>query len=251
MNPLASLLQAELLKLRRSWALLLVLVFPIIPTLVVGIVLAFSKEVSSDSLFPVWCKTLYYAWTFAFLPGLVALNGAQTWDLEAEYGTWKHLMALPLPRWQHFAMKVAGLLVLALLAHLVFGLLVLGGAWLVRLLAPPAHMGALHPGLLLNLVGSALLATLPLVALHGWVGSRWNGLAVACGLAVVVLVGTPLLGQLAPAYTAWSPWALTLNAVQRAAGQATPGLLLRGLAVTGLLLALGLLDFRRREGASA
>jgi ABC-2 type transport system permease protein len=176
-------LAVEAIKLRRSLALLLVLVAP---TLVV--VFTFFFMLRGKDPLP-WSMSLQMSaaiWAFFMLPmGVTALTALVA---HTEHGprAWDMLRALPVPRWHHYAAKAVGVLALvalmmALLALLTFAAVALA-AWIKPAVAPA---DAPDIAAYLVLLGRIFLASWLLVAVQLWIALRFASFvpALATGIA--------------------------------------------------------------------
>jgi hypothetical protein len=213
MGTFFRLTAAELLKLRRSMALRMVWLLPLLFLALEFLVFeqsalsrrALSPEFSTnyDTLQLQLAATL---WGGTFHPLLIAVLPALLFRPEHRFKVWRHLHSMPVPRRGIFLAKA---LVLALLCA---GSLALVGAllWAERrliagfnpLLAFPFH------GLdMVKVLGWLWLGSLPLLALYLWVSDRINSLAVPVvfGLLGMILV-ISLSGADVP-----QPWKRDLN----------------------------------------
>jgi hypothetical protein len=250
MSALAALFQGERIKWRRSWATVAALLPPLCQLGFLLLIFWFS-EVDADKVgpgFQVWYEVNHAAWNLIVMPITVALVALLSWDQEEEAGAWKHLLLQPVPRRAHYLAKLLSHTALLLLAQVVFtGGLILSGLLLKRH-ATYLSMGPQRLDLALRLGLFSFLATLPLVGLHTWLSTRLRGISLALGttlagslLTVLLLMKTPL--------ARWLPWSLAalgvhfgLNGIR---GFGT--FLIGALVLTALLMALGTLDFSRRE----
>ena len=132
MKVLIRILDAERLKLRRTLALWMAFVAPL--SVVFYIVVAFlvgGEEAPPPSHENVWdefSQVVSIFWALLMLPLFVTLQTALLGGLEHRNAQWKHLCALPIPRWAIVLAKqilAAGLMALshaALVAFAVAGL---------------------------------------------------------------------------------------------------------------------------------
>jgi hypothetical protein len=249
MSALAALFQGERIKWRRSWATVAALLAPLCQVAFLGLIFWFS-EIQADQLgpgFQVWYQINHAAWNLIFMPITVALVALLSWDQEEEAGAWKHLLIQPLPRHQHYLAKLLSHTTLLLLAQAAFTVALLLAGLLLRRHATYLTMGPPRFDLALRLALASFLAALPLVALHTWLSMRIRGVGVALGTALIGSLLTVLLQTLP--WMRLSPWSLASQGVGLGAfGLKSSGMILVGAtAWTALLVALGTLDFSRRE----
>lgn len=249
-GPTALLFRAERIKLRRSWSLLAATLTPLSLAAILLQIFWFSEDRVRPlgAGFQAWYQVTYAAWDLFFLPILIALVGVLSWEAEAEAGSWKHLLLQPVPRWRHFVAKLMGNLSLALLAQLLFALMLLLGGGILRAEVPTLAMGAARPGLLLGLAGASTVATLPLVGLHTWLPMRFPGMGVSLSVA---MLGSWLAFRFAGRFAValllpWGPASRVVDVLVKGEGPVwAPAL--AALACAAVLMVLGGRDFVRRE----
>ncbi len=224
MGTFSRQMAAEGLKLRRSPALWLAGLLPILFLAVEF--LAFERpSLSLRTLTPklqatldtLQLKLVVGLWAGFLHPLLLALLPALLFRPEHRFKTWRHLHAMPTPRRGIFLAKAAWTLLLTAASLVLIGLLLwverraLGG--LNPLLALPFH------GLqMARLLGWLWLGSLPVLAIYLWVSDRINSLAVPVVLGLVGLLLTiALTGQELP--QPWRrdliPWVLPYAAAER------------------------------------
>ena len=217
-------LRAEALKLRRSPALRVLWLVPLLFLLVEFLV--FERPLlgmqvltpeSRNTLGILQPKLVVALWGGFFHPLVLALLPALVFRPEHRSKTWRHLHAQPAPRRGIFMAKavLVLLLVAALLAAL--GLMLFAErkllGWVNPLLAQP------YAGLTMTKLYAWLwLASLPLLALYLWVADRINSLAVPVVFGLVGLIlSITLTGEELP--QAWRrdliPWVLPYAATER------------------------------------
>ena len=224
MRPFSRLMTAEGLKLRRSPALRLVWLLPLLYLLVEGLVierpflglrvLAPKLQATFDLL---QVKMVVALWGGFFHPLMLALLPALLFRPEHRFKTWRHLHAMPLSRRGIFMAKGVYALLLSAAMLVLIGLLLwverraLG--WLNPLLAFPFHGFEMAKAL-----GWLWLGSLPVLALYLWVSDRINSLAVPVVFGLVGLLLTiSLTGQELP--QPWRrdliPWVLPYAAAEQ------------------------------------
>ena len=219
------LMLAEGLKLRRSAALRLVWLLPLLFLLVEGLLFerpflgmhALTPKAHA-SLDTIQIKSVAALWGGVFHPVMLALLPALIFRPEHRFQTWRHLHTLPSPRRGIFLAKAVYTLLLSAALLMLLGLLlwaerkVLG--WFNPALALPFH------GLqVAKVLGWLWLGSLPLLAVYLWISDRINSLAVPVVFGLVgFLLTVALTGQelAQPWRRDLIPWILPYAAAERA-----------------------------------
>jgi hypothetical protein len=248
MKPLAACFRAELVKWRKSWVLVTIVLAPLCQSGFLLIILWFSGDVVRRFRpgFEFWVELNYLAWNLVFMPIVAALVCGLSWDLEWEAKAWNLLLIQPVPRRTHYLVKLLSHLSLLGLAQLLLALLLIPEGLLLR-----AHlqwiMGDVAAGTLCRFAGFALLASIPLAAFQTWISKRFTGLGVALGSA---LGGTWLCARFAgkTAFLQLAPWGMTCQVIaffdrwhRHIPWEYVPGSLL----CAAIVMALGTLGFSR------
>ncbi len=256
--------RVEVLKLRRTlalWASLLV------PLAVIAMTTAMNLSRAPGSRFDpdqpngwdsLMLDLVLFLWCLVGLPPFVSLEAALLAGLEHRESTWKHLFALPIPRWTIYAPKLAVGFALVCVSSLVLA----AGTGLegMVLLAIRPDLGLTSPipwGLILLRSFSFVPAVLLMLAVQTWVATRWRSFTVAMGLGVgSTVVGIMLLGSLkniastpqAPVLASIFPWSLPYVVIAR---QSTTNLrelaVIAGVLGGAIIAALGGWEIVRRD----
>lgn len=241
-------LSAEGLKLRRTLTIAMVFIAPLFPVLlhVLIALTAGDRRPPEGYSWESTRRSTQFLWLFLMLPLYVSLQTALLGQLEHAPGTWKHLFALPVPRWSVYAAKF-----LVAVALLGASSLVLA----VGMIAVGAGLRAIDPGFGFHgplpwsdTLGDALitfLASWLIVALHGWVALRWQSVIVALGCGIVATVAGALISQ----SERWSrvyPWSFPVAAVGLNGPPSTSVVVVGVLGGIGVAL-VALWDLSRRD----
>ncbi|HKV10812.1 MAG TPA: ABC transporter permease [Thermoanaerobaculia bacterium] len=252
MQSLLRALQAELLKLRRTLALRLTVVAPLV---IAGLCfLVFYKSITGGHKIggglPPWTalsQQVLLLWALLMMPLFIALETALLAGLEHQEKNWKLLYTQPVPRWTIYAAKqLTGMGLIAISVLVLFVLILLVG-WSLNLLIPGTGFAEPAPWRqLLRYCGAIYLAAGILLSLHTWVALRWHSFVVAMAVGIAGTVAASLV-----MYSEWRlyyPWtAPFLIANNFASGKLLGNAILFG-AVGGLVIALlGAWDLGRRE----
>jgi ABC-2 type transport system permease protein len=237
-------LSVEFAKLRRSLALVLVVVAPALIA-----VFLFANALRATHRFP-WDMMLQSSaaiWAFFMLPMSVTALTALVAHTEHGPRAWDTLRALPVPRWHLYAAKAVGVLVLVILMSAVLAVLspiaIATAGWLKPVAAPT---GAIDVVGYLALLGRIFLSAWLLVAVQLWIALRYASfvpaLAVGIGGTFFAVVATSAKFGVA------MPWQIPINQL---AGDPDRALLALAIGTLGGLVLLGamLWHLSRREVA--
>jgi hypothetical protein len=204
-------LQAERLKLKRTLALWLA---PLAPLVIVALQLAIVLERQAyyrkQDISQAWTEyggQTVFLWTIFMLPLFVTLETALLSNLEHGNGQWKHLFALPVPRGAIYAAKQIWAMALIALSTASLYLYIVVSGLALRLLAPGLGFEAGIPWLdFLRYTGLAYLASWLIIAIHTWVGLRWRSFVVASATGITAVVIAVVLFQ--SDWNQWYPWTM-------------------------------------------
>lgn len=233
---------AEGLKLRRTLALKLALLMPLlIVVLQSAFVLRAPPARIKAGIWRVYEQGVA-AWAIFLLPLLASLLAVLIQGIEHRENNWKLVYALPTRRWTVHLAKVAVTQMLVAISSMSFVASLILGAVAMHALYPRLPYGTLNLMPLLERVAAVYVCAGALIAIHVWVSARWNSSTVPLGLGVGgVLVSIVAAND--PLMRFW-PWMFPMNSTldERRAVSLVLGVTL-GLAVT----AAGAWDSYRRE----
>jgi hypothetical protein len=250
MKSLLRALSAEILKTKRTLAFWMTLVTPAVVCILQLLLLLRFTGQYGDEMGDAWIassQNTYALWVILALPLFITLETSLLAQSEHGEKHWKHLFALPIPRWAIYAAKwLAGLLLL-LLAQVFLGALILVTGYLARWLKPELGFGALAPvGTIAQTLGRVYLIALLMHSIHTWISLHFRSFTVAVGVGMAAAVSNIILisSEEGPRYF---PWALTVNALPQMETAWLGNALAVGIA-GGLLLAfLGGWEVTRRD----
>lgn len=249
-------LATEVMKIRRTLALWMVVIAPFVVVLLNFLVAYVGSAQVARRQPDVWAMTTRQTvglWTVMMMPLFLTLETSLLAGVEHGERNWKSLLALPPPRWMFYVSKLVVAIGLLWTAHLVLvgGTLVSGAilsAWrpVLKIQALPLD-GLLSP--MLRVSATALCAT----AIQHWVSLRWQSFTGAMGFGMCAMV-TGFMAVNSPDYGPWFPWSMSMYAIRAgstaaAAAAADPSsrVLLVGIAGAIVAAVAGAIEFSRRE----
>ena len=199
MRNFIAILLSQVYRLRRSLALWLALWIPL-----VNVSLQFVNYwqrgqalLPANQIAGMWfAQNVFIVWGVMMLPLYVGMTGVLLAGLEHQNGGWKHLHALPVPRWMHYLSLMLVHLVLVVLA----GLATLALLWLaitiLSVLRPDLgfELGADYGRMALFLARMTAAALL-MVVVQGWISIRWASFTLPMGVSVGALFLSFLLSN--------------------------------------------------------
>ncbi len=251
MTHLLRALSAEVLKTRRTLALWMAVLTPVIVCFVQAMILLRWKGPFGGAKVDAWHLFLAYIlelWTGVALPLFITLETALLAHTEHGEKQWKHLFALPVPRWAYYAAKWLVTALLVLLGEIVLaGGTVLAG-YAVRWLKPALDLGPVAPvGLLVRTLLLVYLISLLILSIHTWVALRFRSFTVSVGVGMAAAVVNIMVFKSEDAMR-YYPWALPLNALPELAALANIPYALAVGMLGGLVVAVaGTWETGRRD----
>lgn len=244
-------LWAEQLKMKRTLALLLA---PLIPLVIVSLQLAivwqrqdaFVGQKGWDAWDYHMNQTLLM-WLLLMFPLFITLETALLANLEHGNQQWKYLFSLPVPRAAiYLAKEVSGLAIVGLSLVAIFVEIIVSGI-AMRYVMPGAGFEAAIPWQpFLRQVALAYVVSWLLISIHTWVATRWSNFVFPIAVGVVAMIIAVVAIQ--SDYGGWYPWTMpvmVLGVIKD--GQMPMSQLLAG-SVGGLVVALlGCWDVTRRD----
>jgi len=234
MTRLLRAVGAEMLKTRRTLAVWMTVLTPmVVCSIQLVILLRWGKPVGTEKL-DAWKTSISQCnllWVLLVLPLFITLETALLAHAEHAEKQWKHLFALPVPRWAFYAAKWlvgAGLVLLGQI-FLVIGEIAIG--YLAGWLEPALGFGPFPPfWWTVRILSLAYLISLIVLSIHTWVALRFHSFTVAVGVGMAAAVANAMVNSSEDALhffpwllpgnalhhaeaIAWLPWALTVGIV--------------------------------------
>jgi lantibiotic transport system permease protein len=215
MSYLVRALRAEVLKLRRTPSLLIVLAGPlvinIIFLLIVGAQASRTTDVVRSNPWGSLIGSVDSLWIMFMYPLVIVTVTALWANFEHHEQLWQHLFALPVPRVAIYAAKWVLSMLLVAVSTLLLGVFNVLAGLLLRVALPRLGFGAPAPvGMIFGHLGVIFLAAVLMVTIHTWVSLRWQNLFVALGAGVAALVAN-LFISFSPTWSRFFPWSLPLR----------------------------------------
>lgn len=244
--------RAEVLKLKGTFGLWLVLLMPlavaVLITLTSGHPAPHAKTPSDVISSKVWLGLghhMFFLWTVLMAPLFVTLQAAWLAGIEDNNQQWKYLLALPVPRSTHYLVKLTTMAAMLFCAYLLLLALISPAGWILMIVAPKAGFAGLPPlGMLLEPAACSFAASLMLVAVQSWIALRWHSVSVAMSLGVVATIAGFLLVN--SRYGKFFPWSMPAQPFLKHGNDMM--IAVWSGVIGGLVVgALGLYDFLRRD----
>ena len=248
-------LSAEVLKIKRTIALKLVVLAPVavvLLTLFMASQAPYSTLRSSNGVVA-WralSRVNFQFWALLMLPLYVTLQTAVIAGLDHADNQWKALFARPVPRWTIYVAKLMLVMTLAVLSAsiLVAGVLIEGKLlnWYDSKLgfaaAAPVAAIARQAAQMMGL--SFLFLTI-----QHWLSLRWRSFSVSIGFGSAAIVTSFAMLLAAGQYGAWPryfPWSLPMLVLEREPHNVLPALWIGGV-IAVLASSAGCIDFCKGE----
>jgi len=248
------IIQAELLKTRRTLALALAFVAPLV---IVSFVVGFYYMEHEEYFRPgagqnPWNQLLQMIlvyWNLLMMPMFAVRETALIAQLEHGPKNWKLLYTQPVPRRSIYIAKLLVCLGWIAISNIVLLGATLAAGRLLQAISPTFGLDAPFPWRhALWLIGLSYLAGWFMIAFHLWVASRWPSFVVAMGTGVVAAIFTVFVfGEEVANYIPWTiPGAIVSESMEP---EAVGGAVAICLAGAVLAILLGGWDVLRRAGA--
>jgi hypothetical protein len=210
MTAMIRALRAETLKMKRTLALWLAIIAPLGMVGLQFLVVYQRAEYYLRQFEDAWVRfgqEMFVFFSFLIVPLFVTLQTALLSGLEHRSDQWKHLYALPQPRWTVYAAKqLMGMALIALSMAGLVGFSVLAGLAL-RVLMPDVGFDAAIPwDLFLKYGVMVYLASWLIISLHTWVAMRWRSFVVAMAVGILMTVSGMVV--ISSEWATFYPWAL-------------------------------------------
>lgn len=182
----------EYRKLRRSLALLIVTVVPLLIAIFTFFNLLRDRH---PRPWDMWMLSESAVWAFFMLPMSVIALTALVAQIEHAPRTWDHLRALPVARWRLYAAKAAMVMALMALMSIAVFLTGVAAVWLAAQVRPAlSPTGSFDLWRYVGVLTRMYLSSMLLIAVQLWLALRYASfvpaLAVGIGGTFFAVVGT-------------------------------------------------------------
>lgn len=179
-------LHAELLKLKRTLAIRMVFVAPLLVATLNFFILWERRNVSPD--FKMWglvFEVSMSTWAIFMMPLLITLETALLNGIDHGEKNWKHIFALPIPRYAVYAAKlIIAQMLMAISTLFLTVISILVGLIMMRLRPEMANAGAPPYGWMFKHAAMIWLAAWLIIAIHTWISIRWSGFTLSLGAGI-------------------------------------------------------------------
>ena len=255
---LLRVLHAEMLKLKRTIALKMVVIAPaavVLLTFWMAVVAPFST-INRNGVSGQWTaleRGNLRFWGFLMMPLYIALQTALLAGIDHADNQWKSLCARPVPRWTFYLAKLIVALGMNVSSALILSLgVVLSGVILPHVQPELVFRRPIPVGAILEDTGMVMALAIAALVIQHWVSLRWRSFSVAVGVGIVATISgifATAAGQQAGGMPVWPhyfPWALPML-VQAPRHPNLGSVLLISAAASIVIVAVGCAEFARRE----
>jgi hypothetical protein len=239
------LVAVELLKIRRSLALLMMFAIPMVVLLLHFAMLVKRHHVAQIDA-GIWFMYWYGVngmWTYFMMPLYIALITGLLNGHEHKNQTWRLMLTLPVSQLQLFVVKgilawlfvVASTLVLMAATALTVGGLGLAGA----------SMDGAFQVELLTMLGKVALTCLPVLVIQHAISWRFQNLVLPLAVGVIATMGVQQIGS--STYWVWYPWSYPVMAMLGSDVAKQQHAMMLAAVVGGALLAVSAVLLGRRD----
>lgn len=246
MKTLLRLIASEILKLKRTLALWMVIVAPaIVVALQSALWLNQSDGIGTDyDLWLMYSSGILSMWGIFMFPLFCALVVALVYHYEHATSGWQKMYTLPVAKWSVIGAKQsAALLLLFASGCILFAVTILGGL-IVDALHPNIEMPSYIPyAEMLRRWSLVFVSSLMVFAIQNWISLRWTTLSVPIGAGI----GGTFVAIFATSwkYGHFYPWLMPIHALHRTDGKELAGLWIGSLGGIVLLLIMNAVESHR------
>jgi lantibiotic transport system permease protein len=202
-------LSTEFFKLRRTLAFWCVLIAPTLLTVLAYSVILKNGPAAYGPEANAWKSVIsngFNMWGLLVLPLYIALQTTLLAQLEHTNQQWKHLYALPVPRFAYYAAKWTVVVIVMAATHLLLALELAGFGGLIGLLTHQYGLNTPIPWNELALGwGTLSAAALLVLTIHLLVSLWWRSFIPSLGLGVMAAL-TNIFLLSSETYYMYSPW---------------------------------------------
>ncbi len=253
---LGRVLLTELMKIKRTLALAMVLLAPFVIIMLMFLVGFFGADQIAKrgaAYWPQMARQSVATWTVLMMPMFLTLETSLLAGVEHADKNWKSVLALPAPRWTIYLSKLIVTTVMLWTAHavLVGGTIVSG----LILSATRPQLNMAHPdlSLLVEPMIRVSIAALCATTIQHWVSLRWQSFTAAMAFGMCAMI-VGFIAVNSADYGPWVPWSMSMFAIRvgpptaaSAALDTSTRVLIGALAGAVIVATAGAFEFSRRE----
>ncbi len=249
MSYMTRALSAEFLKTKRTLVLWVTLAAPMGVDILYFFVLLMNDRgapVEGRTEWETLIQSVTAMWCILALPLFITLMTALLAQMEHSEKQWKHLFALPIPRWSIYSGKWIVGLGLAWAGTAILQLGAVGIGLSMKVLRPEMDFTTPIPLMILlkNTAFISLVATL-IYSLHTWIAERSHSFSFAVGVGMSAAIANILIMN-SEKWNRVFPWTLMMHVIDSESTY-LPTALLIGITGGVLLALLGCWDVTRRD----
>lgn len=238
------LIKIELLKTKRSLALLMMFVCPLMVVLVnVMVLLNSDAQLLTEKTWEVFWLSNYGMWGYFMMPLYIALVTALLNGVEHKSNGWRYLATLPVSQSKIFLAKF----ILAWFYLIGASLVLFFSIYLsITVLSWVGYDGGqiLRTSVILKII-YACIASLAILTIQHIVSWRWQNIIAPLGLGVLATFS--LIQFSSSKYWMYNPWTYTLMTTNAANVNNQAQALISSITITILLLIIGFYWSKKRE----
>lgn len=243
-----ALLSSEFIKLRRTLALWMLFIAPLIVLSLQCLLWLNQKEgIGYDAdLWIMFASNILSMWAIFMFPLFSALVVSLVYHYEHSTNGWQKLYTLPVPRWKIIATKQTASLLLLVASGVVLFIGIIAGGFFVGQVHPAIDMPQYIPyGTILKKWSAVFASSLLVVAVQNWISFRYSTLSASIGAGIA---GTFIaLFASGWKYGHFYPWLMALHALFDTDGRATVSLVAGTAGGMIVLIAMNIIESNRER----
>jgi len=249
---LGRVLLTEFMKIRRTLALAMIVIAPIVIVMLHLMIGLFgpAQAARTTSFWPVMCRQSVGIWTVLMMPLFLTLETSLLAGVEHADKNWKSILALPAPRWTVYISKLIVATAMLWMAHTVLVTGTLASGWILSVARPTLKIDAMPLDVLVSPMLRVSIAALCATTIQHWVSLRWQSFTAAMGFGMCAMI-VGFIAANSSDYGPWVPWSMSMFAIKvtNAANTADTSMQVVFAALAGatLVATLGAFEFSRRE----
>lgn len=212
MKAFVRTLGTEWLKLRRTLALWMIVIAPVIVVLLQFFIGYDRMKVPENiQAWPMFVQSSCALWAIFMMPLYITLETALLNNIEHSAKSWKQLFALPVPRGTIVTAKMLMSFLMIGSSTVVLSLAIVLFGKLLSFLRPQFLMEGIPVSLIITKAFLPFVASWLIIAIHSWISARWHGFALSLGIGI----GAVFFSVFASGARAgeFYPWLFPLNAL--------------------------------------